>query len=70
MNAGLTTIIGIFAAFITLAMVAVLVSQKAQTSSIIGAFSSGGANLISAATAPVTGASATVNTGSSSMPGH
>ena len=51
---GIGAIVGIFALLIGLAMVAVLVSQNAQTSSVIQALSSGGSNLIGAAIKPVT----------------
>lgn len=54
MNSGVTMIVGFFGLVVGLAMVAVLVSQKAQTTQIIGALSSGGASLLGAATAPVT----------------
>ena len=59
---GFGWIVGGFAAIVGLATVSILVSQKAQTSSVIQALSSGGANLIGAAVAPVTGASASAST--------
>ena len=54
MNSGTGILLGALAAFVTLAMVAVLVSQKAQTGSIISALTSGVASDIGAAVAPVT----------------
>lgn len=53
MNGG--TILAGFGLLITLAVVAVIVSQKAQTSSIIAAVGSATSTSIAAATAPVTG---------------
>ena len=43
-----------FSSIVTLAMVAVLVSQKAQTASVISALGSATGSAIRAATAPVT----------------
>jgi hypothetical protein len=60
-----TGIITVATAIVGLAIIAVLVSNKAQTSSVIGASSAGFANDLVAATSPVTGASATVNTSGS-----
>ena len=48
-------LIGVFALLVGLAMVAVLVSQKANTSAVIQALATGGSDLIKAATAPVSG---------------
>lgn len=59
------SIVTIVTAIIGVAILAVIVGQKSQTTSVIGAASSGLANDISAAVAPVTGATATINTGSS-----
>ena len=42
-------------AIITVAMVAVLVSQRAQTSTVVGTTFTGLTGFLSAATAPVTG---------------
>lgn len=61
MKEGTGMIVGIFGLIVGLAMVAVLVSQKAQTSSVIQAIASGGSSLIGAAVAPVTGASSSSN---------
>jgi hypothetical protein len=49
--------IAFFTALFSVAIVAILVSQKAQTSSVLQALGSGVGNVIGAATAPVTGAS-------------
>lgn len=57
------SIVAIITAILGVAIVAVLVSQRAQTGSVISAASSGLANDISAAVAPVTGAQASINTG-------
>ena len=43
-------------AILSLAILSVILSQKAQTTSVIGAMSSGLSSLIGAAEAPVTGA--------------
>lgn len=63
MDSGLGFLIAAFGLIVGLAMVAVLVSQQAQTSSVIQALSSGGASLIGAATAPVTGGGQSSSTG-------
>lgn len=71
MNSGVEAIVTIATGIIGLAIVAVLVSNKAQTGSVLGAAGSAFANAISAATGPVTGATAApVNSVSSgfSMP--
>lgn len=57
------SVVTVVTAIIGLAIIAVLVSNRAQTGSVIVAASSGLANSISAAVAPVTGASAQINTG-------
>jgi hypothetical protein len=49
--------IAFFTMLFGVAVVAVLVSQKAQTSAVLQALGSGVGNVIGAATAPVTGAS-------------
>lgn len=59
-NRSLVIIVGFFGLIVGLAMVAVLVSQKAQTSSIISALATGGSSLISTAISPVTGTGGTV----------
>jgi hypothetical protein len=69
MNSGLATLVAIFALLIGLATVAVLVSQSAQTSSVIKALTSGGSALIGAAVAPVTGGGSGNPFGSLSAPG-
>lgn len=71
MNSGVEAIVTIATGIIGLAIVAVLVSNKAQTGSVLGAAGSAFANALSAATGPVTGkATAPVNAVSSgfSMP--
>jgi len=62
-----TSLVTIATAIIGLAILAVLVSNRAQTASVIGAASAGFANDLSAAVAPVTGAVATINTGGSTL---
>lgn len=59
-----TSIVTVATAIIGVAIIAVLVSKNAQTTSVIGAATTGLANDLTAAVAPVTGASASVNTGS------
>lgn len=62
MNSGVEAIVTILTGIIGLAIVAVLVSNKAQTGSVLGAAGSAFANALSAATGPVTGkAAAPVN---------
>lgn len=56
MDSGLGFLIAAFGLIVGLAMIAILVSQRAQTASVISALTSGGSQLIGAATAPVTGA--------------
>lgn len=56
MNSGVEAIVTIATGIIGLAIVAVLVSNKAQTGSVLGAAGSAFANALSAATGPVTGA--------------
>jgi hypothetical protein len=59
----LEPIVTIAAGVIAVAILAVLVSQRAQTPQVIGAAGSAFSNVLSAATGPVTGkASAPVNT--------
>jgi hypothetical protein len=53
-GSGIGALVAAFGAIVGLAMVAVLVSQRAQTSSIIQALASGTGSVIGAATAPVT----------------
>jgi hypothetical protein len=66
MNEFWTSIVTIATAIVGIAIIAVLVSNKAQTSSVITSATSGFANDITAAVAPVSGASASVNTGGGS----
>lgn len=68
MDKTLGTISAIIAGVIGLAIVAILVSQRSQTASVIGSSGSALANVISAAVSPVSGASAAINTGASSDP--
>lgn len=58
------SIIAIVTAIVGLAILAVLVSQRAQTASVITSAGAAFANDLSAAVAPVTGAQASINTGS------
>lgn len=55
MDRGIGAIVGIFTAIFGVAMVAILISQKAQTASIIQALAAGTGTVLQAATAPVTG---------------
>lgn len=59
-----TSIVTVLTGIIGVAIIAVLVSQKAQTGSVISSAGNAFANDLSAAVAPVTGATATINTGS------
>lgn len=52
---GTGALIAAFGLIVGLAMVAVLVSQKAQTSSVLQALGTAGGSLIGAAVAPVSG---------------
>jgi PRD1 phage membrane DNA delivery len=58
-----TSLVTVATAIIGVAIIAVLVSNRAQTAGVIGAATTGLANDITAAVAPVSGASASVNTG-------
>lgn len=58
MNNILEPLVTIAAGVIGLAIIAVLVSQKANTSAVIGATGSAFSNVLSAATGPVTGSTA------------
>lgn len=53
----------IMMAIVGVAILSVLVSKKSNTTSVISSLSAFFANSLSAATAPVTGASASINTG-------
>lgn len=59
----INSVVSIAAAIIGLAIIAVLVSNRAQTANVIGSASAALANNISAAVAPVTGAQASISTG-------
>jgi len=61
MNNILEPLVTIAAGVIGVAIVAVLVSQKANTSQVIGATGSAFSNVLSAATGPITGNAATPN---------
>jgi hypothetical protein len=56
----------ILVSVIGLAIVAVVVSNRANTASVIGASGTGLANVIAAAVSPVTGATSAASTGASS----
>lgn len=60
-----TEITAVLSAIIGIAIIAVLVSNKASTTSVLNSASQGFANIVTAAVAPISGASASVNTGSS-----
>ena len=60
-SGGTGAIVAIFGSLIGLAVIAVIVSQRAQTASILGALGSAAGTAIGAATAPVTGASSTTS---------
>jgi hypothetical protein len=61
-NAITEAVVTIATAIVGLAIVAVLVSRKAQTPAVIQAAASGFVNSLGVAEAPVTGASYTINT--------
>ncbi len=52
---GIGSLMAVFTAIIGLAMVAVIVSQKANTAKVLQALTSGVGNVIGAAVSPVTG---------------
>lgn len=62
-------VITVLSAIVGIAIIAVLVSQKAQTGNVITSAGQAFANDISAAVAPVTGAQATINTGGGGFSG-
>jgi hypothetical protein len=64
MDGTVRALLAIVGSILGLAVLSTLLSQRAQTVGVIGAASSGLANLITAAESPVTGGQA--NTGSSS----
>jgi len=57
-------VVTIAAAVVGVAIISVLVSKNAQTPQVLGAAGSAFANVLSAATAPVTGSAATPNVSS------
>lgn len=57
-------ILAIVAGVISLATLSVILSKSAQTPAVLGAASSGLANIVGAAVAPVTGAKSTIQTSS------
>lgn len=59
-------LVTIMTAIIGVAILSVLVSNRSQTAGVLGAFGQSFSNILSAATAPVTGKAATPNVGSSS----
>lgn len=59
----IASIVTVLTAIIGVAIIAVLVSNRAQTGNVITAAGAAFANDLSAAVAPVTGAQATINTG-------
>jgi hypothetical protein len=61
---GTGAIMAIFAGFVGLAMVAILISQKANTAKVIQSIASGASSVIGAATAPVTGGGSSNGSGS------
>lgn len=67
MNNLTESLVTIFSAIVGVAILAVLVSKNSQTSNVLSAFGSAFSNSLSAATGPVTGATAApVNTSSGS----
>jgi len=69
MNNVLEPLVTVAAGVIGLAIIAVLVSNRAQTSQVIGATGSAFSNVLSAATGPVTGNAATPNVNGPSSSG-
>lgn len=61
-------IISVVSLVVGVAIISVLVSTKSNTAGVLGAAGSSFANVLSAATAPVTGNAATPNVGSGSNP--
>jgi hypothetical protein len=51
----INSVVAVLTAIIGVAVIAVIVSQKSNTASVIGAFATGFAKDLQAATAPVTG---------------
>lgn len=69
MNNALEPIVTIATAIIGVAILSVLVSRKADTANVLSAFGQAFANMLSAATAPVTGASVAPNVGGGTFGG-
>jgi len=65
----IASVVTVATAIIGVAIIAVLVSQRANTSNVITSAGQAFANDLSAAVAPVTGSQATINTGSSGFGG-
>lgn len=63
----ITSIVTVLTAIVGVAIIAVLVSQKANTANVITSAGQAFANDVTAAVAPVSGASASVNTGGSGL---
>lgn len=63
------SIVTVLTAIVGVAIIAVLVSQNAQTGTVISSAGNAFANDLSAAVAPVTGSTAQINTGSSTFGG-
>jgi len=58
---GSTTLMAMFTGIVGVAMVAIIISQKANSAAVIQSLSSGIGNVIGAAVAPVTGNSTSNN---------
>ena len=69
MNEATTAIVSITAGIIGVALLAVLVSQRSNTANVLTAFGNAFSNMLSAATAPVTGAASAPNVGSGTLGG-
>lgn len=65
----INSLVTVLTAIVGVAIIAVLVSQRAKTSDVIGAAGSAFANDLAAAVSPVTGSQVQINTGSSSFSG-
>lgn len=59
----INSIVTVLTAIVGVAIIAVLVSQKAQTAGVITSAGAAFANDLSAAVAPITGSTAQINTG-------
>lgn len=69
MNSPIEPIVTIAMAIVGVAILSVLVSQKSNTAGVLSAFGQTFSNMLSAATAPVTGMAATPNVGSGTLGG-